>query len=233
MIEASSSYRMLLICLIVNVGLGRKVMRLAKKRGIKGGTIYYGTETIHDDFLHLFELCDSRKEIVMMIGPEAIAKPALDSISKKLRLEKHDCGSSFAIRLANVCGMHSYQDKMLENDGLSTDKQSQGNQKGQDENMYQAIYTVVDKGKAELVIEAAAKKGARGGTIINARGSGIHETSKLFAMEIEPEKELVLIIIDAEKTESVIQAISDDLDLEKPGSGILFVMDIAYTYGIR
>ncbi len=228
MIETNCDNRMLLICLIVNCGLGRKVVRQAKKTGISGGTIFYGTEIIHDDFLHLFELCDTRKEIVIMIGPEPIARSALNRISEKYQFEKHNCGLGFAIRLSDLCGMHSYQD-----DVLSANEQRLEKQKGLGEKMYQAIYTVVDKGKAEQVIEAAAKKGARGGTIINARGSGIHETSKLFAMEIEPEKELVLVIIDSGKTEAVIQSISENLELEKPGCGILFVMDIVQAYGIR
>ncbi len=54
--------------------------------------------------------------------------------------------------------------------------------------MYDAIFVVVDKGKAEFVVEAANEAGAKGGTIIHARGAGEYEIEKIFSMEIEPEK---------------------------------------------
>lgn len=61
---------------------------------------------------------------------------------------------------------------------------------GIENTMYQAVFTVVDKGNAEAVIDAATSAGSRGATIINAKGSGIHENNMLFSMPIEPEKKL-------------------------------------------
>lgn len=98
--------------------------------------------------------------------------------------------------------------------------------------MYHVITTIVDKGKAEDVIDAATKAGSKGGTIINARGSGIHETSKVFSMEIEPEKEIVIILSEADKTEAIVSSIKNELKIEEPGNGIIFVQDVNKTYGI-
>ena len=91
---------------------------------------------------------------------------------------------------------------------------------------------VVDRGKAEAVTEAAAKAGSRGGTIIHARGSSIHETSKVFSMDIEPEKEIVLIISDMNKTDEITASINEQLQINEPGNGIIFVQDINKAYGL-
>ncbi len=80
--------------------------------------------------------------------------------------------------------------------------------------------------------KAALKAGSKGGTIINARGSGVHEKSTLFAMTVEPEKEIVLILSEKEKTDAIVESIKNDINLEKPGNGILFIMDTISTYGI-
>ena len=98
--------------------------------------------------------------------------------------------------------------------------------------MFHAITTIVEKGNAELVIDAATKAGAKGGTIINARGSGIHETKKLFNMDIEPEKEMVLILVEVEKTDAIVEAIRAGAGLDEPGRGILFVQEVGQAYGI-
>ena len=97
---------------------------------------------------------------------------------------------------------------------------------------FDLIVTVVNKGFAEEVVNAAKKAGAEGGTIINGRGTGIHENMKLFGIPIEPEKEIVLTIIDRTKTENVLIAIRNAVDLNKPGMGVAFVLEIEKTVGI-
>ncbi len=97
---------------------------------------------------------------------------------------------------------------------------------------FDLIVTIVNKGFAEEVVDAAKKAGAEGGTIINGRGTGIHENMKLFGVLIEPEKEIVLTIIDRTKSENVLIAIRNAVDLNKPGMGVAFVLEIEKTVGI-
>ncbi|WP_025027923.1 P-II family nitrogen regulator [Caldalkalibacillus mannanilyticus] len=98
---------------------------------------------------------------------------------------------------------------------------------------YDLIVTIVNKGYSEKVVEASKKAGAEGGTIIYGRGTGIHEQAKLFNIAIEPEKELILTLIDREKTEKVLQSIMLDAELNKPGKGIAFVLEVERTIGIN
>jgi len=94
------------------------------------------------------------------------------------------------------------------------------------------IVTIVEKGKAEDVIEFSKKGGAEGGTILGGRGAGIHETTKILGILIEPEKEVVLTLIRKEKTEAVLNEINKGMELEKPGHGIAFVVDVPRVVGI-
>ena len=98
--------------------------------------------------------------------------------------------------------------------------------------MYHLLNVIVDKGKAEDVIDAATSAGSKGGTIINARGSGIHETSKLFAMEIEPEREIVMILSEYGNTDAIVASIRENLKIDAPGKGIIYIQDVNKTYGI-
>ncbi|MBP2242188.1 nitrogen regulatory protein PII [Cytobacillus eiseniae] len=98
--------------------------------------------------------------------------------------------------------------------------------------LYDVIVTIVNKGHSERVVDASKKAGAEGGTILNGRGTGIHEQAKLFSFTIEPEKEIILTLIDRRKTEQVLQAIMVEGELEKPGKGIAFVLEVERTIGI-
>ena len=98
--------------------------------------------------------------------------------------------------------------------------------------MYNLICIIVERGFAEDVIDAAKAAGSRGGTVIHGRGSGIHETSKLFAMEIEPEKEIVIIVSEKTVTDGIVASIRDKMKIDEPGKGVIFVQNVTATYGL-
>ena len=67
------------------------------------------------------------------------------------------------------------------------------------ENNYQMINVIVNKGYAEDAMAAARKAGAGGGTIIGARGTAKEGDAAFFGMKIVPEKEMLMILVPAEK----------------------------------
>ncbi len=94
------------------------------------------------------------------------------------------------------------------------------------------IITIVKRGFSETILQASKKAGAEGGTIIPGRGAGIHEKSKLLGIPIEPEKEILLTLVNCEITKKVLNAIIEAGNLNWPGRGIAFVVDVKYVAGI-
>lgn len=209
-----------LIIAIVPFGMGTKILHASKDCGVTGGTIFLGRGTIHSSILNFFAITDTRKEIVLMAAESAIATCVMKAMHQKFHIEKSHHGIVFSLPLTEVIGTRC----------IECEKQ---NSKGRPGKLkYQLIVAIVDKGKAELVMEAATKAGATGGTIINARGSGIHETSKIFAMDIEPEKEIVMILETVDKLEAIVDRIHQDLKMDLPGNGILFTQNVNKAYGM-
>lgn len=98
---------------------------------------------------------------------------------------------------------------------------------------YDLIVTIVNKAHSEVVVEASKKAGAEGGTIIFGRGTGVREQAKLFGITIEPEKELILTLIKKDLTEKVLESIVREGELNKPGKGIAFVLEVEKVVGIN
>ncbi|MCC5895886.1 MAG: P-II family nitrogen regulator [Alkalibacterium sp.] len=208
-----------LIYVIVNHGMGTKVLRQAKTCGVSGGTILLGKGTIINPFLNFLSLYDEKKEVVLMIANREIAGNTLNKLNKKFKFDRPHHGIAFTTSTVEVIGSRS---SILK----------QGKSQVVDQPLYQIIVTIVDRGKADDVVEAAKSAGSRGGTIINARGSGVDETTKLFNMEIEPEKEMVIILAKNDSTESIISSISEKLKINKPGNGIIYTQNALNVYGI-
>ncbi|WP_018921572.1 P-II family nitrogen regulator [Salsuginibacillus kocurii] len=95
------------------------------------------------------------------------------------------------------------------------------------------MVTIVAKGKASKLVKAAKDHGAEGATILNGRGTGIHEYKKLFGMEVQPEKEIILILVPDSKIEEIRDALREEGNLDEPGTGIGFVVETKYLFGIN
>lgn len=209
-----------LIYVVVNYGMGSRILQKAKKHGISGGTIFLGKGTINNSLLNFLSLYDERKEIVLLGTDYHTADHALVELNKKFKFEKPNHGIVFTTSACEIVGSRCYK--------------SEENEEGRGVNklMYQNIIIIVNRGKAEEVIEAAKAAGSKGGTIINARGSGVNETSKLFNMDIEPEKEIVIILSKEDITEAIVTSIREKLEIDKPGNGIVFIQNINKAYGV-
>lgn len=94
------------------------------------------------------------------------------------------------------------------------------------------IVAIVKKGFNPEIVKAAKEAGAQGATIIPGRGTGIHDHKKILGIPIEPEKELILIVIKRELTEQVLAAVIKAGCLDKPNTGIAFVVELAKVVGI-
>jgi nitrogen regulatory protein PII len=98
--------------------------------------------------------------------------------------------------------------------------------------MFKKLTVVVDRGMSGEVMDIALKAGVRGGTILHGRGAGADIATKLFGMDIEPEKELVLILLPDALVDKVVDALTEQLKLSESGMGILFVEPVIETRGL-
>lgn len=85
---------------------------------------------------------------------------------------------------------------------------------------------VINNGYADLVMEAAKRKGAQGGTIFHGRGTADQDTEKFFGIKISPDKEIVMIVIDKESKDEMMKEIYKDAGLDSKGQGIIFTLPI-------
>ena len=63
-----------------------------------------------------------------------------------------------------------------------------------DEKKYELVVCIVNAGFSQNVVEAARTAGARGGTVIRARGTANPEAEEFFNIHIQPEKEMVMML---------------------------------------
>ena len=101
------------------------------------------------------------------------------------------------------------------------------------EKKYEAIITLVNTGFSDVVMDAARAEGARGGTVINARGTADKNLEKKYGVAITPDKELVLIIVDQAIRDNVLSAIYKAAGLDTDEHGIAFSIPVDEVAGLK
>ena len=102
-----------------------------------------------------------------------------------------------------------------------------------EEKKFELVVCIVNAGFSQNVVEAARKAGARGGTILRGRGSANPEAEEFFGLTIQPDKELVIILVPASIKDEVLRTIYQESGLTKEGQGIAFTLPVERTTTIR
>jgi nitrogen regulatory protein P-II 1 len=95
------------------------------------------------------------------------------------------------------------------------------------------IVSIVRKGWGGTVLEATMKAGAHGGTVLFGRGIGRNEQQKVFGIQIEPEKEIVLTVVLSDQKDAILQEVVRAAELNAPGHGLAFVVPVEAVAGIH
>lgn len=97
---------------------------------------------------------------------------------------------------------------------------------------HEVIFCIVNTGFSDAVMDAAKEFGARGGTVIHARGTANTEAEKLFQITVQPEKEIVMILVPREIKDDILHALYKAVGLNTPGQGIAFTMPVSAAVGL-
>ena len=101
------------------------------------------------------------------------------------------------------------------------------------EKKYEAIIVFVNAGFSDVVMDAAREQGARGGTIIHARGTGNHEIEKRYNLVITPDKEMIIILVSEDIKDNILSAVYKAAGLGTDGQGIAFSIPVENVVGMR
>lgn len=210
-----------ILTLILSDSQCHKCVHIAREKGICGGIVTLGKGTVSSSVLNLLGIKSQKRDVISFLLEKEQAEEMLDYFTTELQLHEPGHGIAFTTPVIMADhGMDEAQDTGNTVNGM------------EEKGMYKKLTVVVDRGIGEEVMDIARKAGVRGGTIMHGRGVGAEYTQKLFGVEIEPEKELVLILIPDELVHKVVNTLNEELQLSEPGKGILFVEPVVDVRGI-
>lgn len=190
-----------LITIILPRGNGKEVLELANQKGVIGGFVGLGEGTANKEIMEKFGTTDLVRDVVSLVAPMDMAKIVLELAAKKFGIGMPNHGIAFSTNVADV-------------NNETSDVE--------DEDALKIITSIVQKGNASKVMEAAREAGAKGGTIVKQDTTGEEHT----------DEDVILIITKSECYKAIMSNIRKVTENDKKKS-VVYVQDAHFVYGLK
>ena len=100
-----------------------------------------------------------------------------------------------------------------------------------DDDLYKLVVTIVQRGYADEVVFAGKAAGAKGAVILQGKGAGSSER-KFFGFRIDPENEVVMMLVKEELVVPIMKAIYLVTDYKSSARGMVFALPVSYVTGM-
>jgi nitrogen regulatory protein PII len=88
------------------------------------------------------------------------------------------------------------------------------------------IVSILNQGNSDAFMTHARKAGARGGTVISARGISQELMKKFFGISVQDEKEIIVILADKDTVVPIMDAVKSDFGPSSKAAGVIFSLPV-------
>ena len=97
---------------------------------------------------------------------------------------------------------------------------------------HEVIFAIVNSGYADDAMAVAREQGARGGTILNARGVAREKEAAFFGITFHAEKEILMLVVEKKIRDQVLNALYKEMGMGKKAQGIAFALPVSDVTGL-
>lgn len=195
--------------------------------GVSVNFITLGNGTANHEILDYFGLDGTEKAVIFSVVTRRTWKKIKSGLEQEMRIDIPGTGVAFIIPLASIGGMR--QLTFLTGD--------QSFEKGEEsvlkDTKYELLVIIANQGYTEMIMDAARKMKAGGGTVIHAKGTGMESADKFLGVTLASEKEIIFIVVKKEQKNAIMSAIMEDAGLSTKAKSVIFSLPVTETAGMR
>ena len=212
---------------IVNRKIAPDYAKLYQENGLNIMFLSLGFGTVSNDIMDYLGLDSKEKAVVTAIIEEEKWLNIKKHLERDLKIDAPGGGVAFTIPLSSIGGRKTLQ-FLIENENYV--KQEESTLKN---TTHDLLVVIAEHGYTNLIMDAARKAGAYGGTVIHAKGTGMAAAEKFMGVSLAAEKELVYIVVKSQQKNPIMQAIMDEAGLNTKAKAIVFSLPVTDTAGLR
>ena len=186
-----------------------------------------GRGTATNEVLDYLGLDTSEKAVSFAVLEEESWVNVKHHLQRDLQIDAPGGGISFIIPLSSIGGRHTLEFLLEKEDYEKGEESTLKN------TTHDLIVVISELGYTNLIMDAARKAGAYGGTVIHAKGTGMAAAEKFMGVSLAAEKEVIYIVVKSEQKNPIMQAIMEEAGINTKAKAICFSLPVTDTAGLR
>ena len=215
-----------LLTIICEEDYYKKIRKIYSINNIFMKFLVKGNGTASSSILEYFGLAETKKDVYLAIIPDYLEHNILCKLKNAFKFEEIGTGITFTIPISS-------SNKFLMDSFKKSDVEEKVKDMKEDNNKYHLIITIVLEGYLEQAMAAAKKAGATGGTVIKGRGLANLVPAKVLGFNIEPEREVILNVVEDESKQKVMEEITSAVGIKTGGKGVCIALPISDAIGLN
>ena len=212
---------------ITNRSIGSRMLSFYKENELAVNLNMLGAGTANSDVLDYFGLEATEKAVMFAVVTREMWRKLKRGLQKKMNIDVPGTGIAFIIPFASIGGKKALQ---FFTDRQNFEKEEESILK---ETEYELIIVILNQGYSNLVMDAAREKGAGGGTLIHAKGTGMEKAEQFLGVSIAAEKEMIFIVTKSKGKNDIMKAIMEKAGMDSKAKSIVFSLPVTSTAGLR
>ena len=212
---------------IVDRKNGSKYAKLYKESGQAVTFMALGAGTAASDVLDYLGLEATEKTVIFAVQEEEGWTALKKDLRRKLQIDAPGGGIAFIVPLSSIGGKKTLQ--FL----LAKDEYQKEEESVLKDTVHQLIIVIANRGYIELVMDAARGAGAYGGTVLQAKGTGMERAETFMGVSLAAEKEIIFIVTKTEQKNSIMKAVMEQAGPNSEAKAIVFSLPVTDTAGLR
>ena len=162
-----------------------------QKLGLNTGMIALGRGTVTGERARYF-IGGTEKAVGFCFVTWDTWRKTKRGLLRELRIDAPGMGAAFLVQLSSIGGRREL--------AFLTEGQEfhcTGEESALKGTALELLVIVSEQGYNEMVMDAARAAGARGGTVIHARGTGMERAERFFGISIASEKDMTFIVLSS------------------------------------
>ena len=205
----------------------RKFVQFYEEMNLPVSVITLGSGTASSEILDYFGLDGSEKSVIFHIITDTRWKEVKRQLRLKMSIDIPGIGIAFTVPLSSIGGMKALNYLTAQQDYVKGEESTLKDTK------YELLVTIANQGHTELIMDAARKVHAAGGTVIHAKGTGTHLAQKFMGMTLVPEKEMIFIVVRKTQKNAIMKSIMDEAGTGTKAGSVVFSLPVTDTAGMR
>lgn len=212
---------------VVRRGKAKKLMNVLDKNNINFHVQTMGFGTAPSEMMDILGLTSNNKDIVMSFGASSNVNLLVQTFGENFAGYSEYGGLMMILKLSAANRLivemlsRNIPEDVPEGDSVMNNAHK-----------HNLIMITVGQGYVDEVMQEAKKAGATGGTVIKGRLADTERFKELANIDIEEEREIILIMAPGNITGDIMETVNEKFGLRSPARGIMCSVPIEKAYKI-